>query len=74
MGEARQWVEAAGEEPPQSIRTIIKKEGAASRILMRKIRREQIREGVRSNITRMLRDKTPWDAPKQSPDERPAPW
>ena len=67
MGEARQWVEATGEEPPQSIRTIIKNEGAASRILIREIRREQIREGVRSNIARMMRDKTPWEAPEHSP-------
>ena len=69
MDEARQWVEVAGKELPQSIRTIIKKEGAASRILIREIRREQIREGVRSNIARMMRDKTPWGVAEQSSAE-----
>lgn len=69
MSEARKWSEAEDEGWTESVRTIIKKERAASRILIREIRREQIREGVRSNIARMMRDKTPWGATEQSPDE-----
>lgn len=69
MGEARKWGDAEGEGWTESVRTIIKKERAASRILIREIRREQIREGVRSNIARMMRDKTPWGAAEQSLDE-----
>ncbi len=66
MGEAREW----GEGQTESVRTIVKKEGAATRILIREIRREQIREGLRSNIARMMRDETPWDAAEQSQGER----
>ena len=69
MGEARKWGEVEGDGRTESVRTIIKKERAASRIFIREIRREQIREGVRSNIARMMRDKTPWGAAEQSPDE-----
>ena len=69
MGDARKWGETEGDGWTESVRTIIKKERAVSRILIGEIRREQIREDVRSNIARMMRDKTPWRTTEQSPEE-----
>ena len=46
---------------PESVREIIKKGQSESRILVRQIYREQIEQGVRSKIARLMRrSRDPW--------------
>lgn len=46
---------------PESVREIIKKGQSESRILVRQIYREQIEDGVRSKIARLMRrNRDPW--------------
>ena len=57
-----QWGHVADDSSrPESVREIIKKGQSESRILVRQIYREQIDQGVRSKIARLMRrSREPW--------------
>ena len=57
-----QWGHVADDSSqPESLREVIKKGQSESRILVRQIYREQIEQGVRSKIARLMRrSRDPW--------------
>lgn len=69
-----QWehvVEDSGQ--PESVREVIRRGQSESRILVRQIYREQVEDGVRSKIARLMRrGRDPWytveDDPKPARD------
>ena len=62
MNQPQRWGRTTDEASrTESVRTIVKRARAESRILVRQIYREQIEDGVRSKIARLMRRKrTPW--------------
>ena len=62
-----QWGHVADDSSrPESTREIIKKGQSESRILVRQIYREQIEQGVRSQIARLMRrSRDPWHAAEE---------
>ena len=61
MDQVRKWEESRGGGRTESVREILRKERPISRILVRNIYREQIEQGVRSKIARLMRrSRDPW--------------
>lgn len=56
MSQSQKWGRTSGEERgAESVRTIVKRARPESRILVRQIYREQIEQGVRPKIARLMR-------------------
>ena len=56
MSQSQKWGRTTGEERgAESVRTIVKRARPESRILVRQIYREQIEQGVRPKIARLMR-------------------
>ena len=56
MSQSQKWGRTSGEERgAESVRTIVKRARPESRILVRRIYREQIEQGVRPAIARLMR-------------------
>ena len=63
MDQVRKWEESRGGSRTESVREILRQERPVSRILVRQIYREQIEDGVRSKIARLMRcSRDPWYA------------
>ena len=61
MDQVRKWGETRGDGRTESVREILRKERPVGRILVRQIYREQIEQGVRSKIARLMRrSRDPW--------------
>lgn len=62
MSQSQQWGKTEDEvHRTESVRTIVKRARSESRILVRQIYREQIEQGVRSKIARLMRrSREPW--------------
>lgn len=62
------WERATGDsKQPESVREIINKGQSESRMLVQQIYREQIEDGVRSKIARLMnRSRDPWDSVEES--------
>ena len=61
MEQARKWEETRGDGRTESVREILRRERPVGRILVRQIYREQIEQGVRSQIARLMRrSRDPW--------------
>lgn len=61
MDKVRKWEESRGDGRTESVREILRRERPVSRILVRNIYREQIEQGVRSKIARLMRRRRdPW--------------
>ena len=63
MSQPQKWGTTGEERGAESVRTIVKRARSESRILVRQIYREQIEQGVRSKIARLMRrSRDPWYA------------
>ena len=61
MSQSQQWRTEGKAHGTESVRTIVKKARAESRILVRQIYRDQIEDGVRPKIARLMRRRRgPW--------------
>ena len=61
MDQVRKWEESRGDGRTESVREILREERLVSKILVRNIYREQIEDGVRSKIARLMRrSRDPW--------------
>lgn len=61
MSQSQQWRTEGKAHGAESVRTIVKKARAESRILVRQIYRDQIEDGVRPKIARLMRrSRDPW--------------